>query len=269
MQRYVTFLEESAGIELVLPVSPAAYQWPHEAAIETVTVDQLGDLNFFGGKKLGQTTLSDCILPAQAYPFLSPGAGTNPWAYLEQLEKWIDKGTVVRFLVSGTPVNAAVLIEGVTYREQDGSNDLYADITLRQYRRPETPVLPVQAAAEAAKSRDSATGAADRRSYTVQRGDTLYAIARKFYGDGSLCWRLAAANGVKNANLIYPGQALTIPPLEQLPAAAAKPVSAQAAAATTVSIRRDGTTGETAAAFSVEPKIKNLALEELRKLGGA
>ena len=43
--------------------------------------------------------------------------------------------------------------------------------------------------------------------------------------------RLAAANGIANANLIRPGQVLTIPPLAQLPAAAARPPSAQIAAA--------------------------------------
>lgn len=233
MIRLITFLEEAAGTELVLPVTPASYEWAHEAVIETVTVDQLGDLNFFGGKKMGSTTLRDCLFPAQSYPFLSPGAGTNPWTYLEQLEKWCDKGTVVRWLVSGTPVNAAVLIAGVTYREQDGTNDVYADITIRQYQQPETPVIPAQADASAAATRNSDTGAASARTYTVQSGDTMWAIARKFYGDGSLCWQLAAANGVANANLIYPGQTFTIPPRDQLPGAGAKPASAQLAEATT------------------------------------
>ena len=88
MLRLITLLDETGGVELVLPVTPAGYEWPHEAAIETVTVDQLGDLNFFGGKKMGSTTLRDCILPARAYPFLSPGARADPWAYLEQLERW-------------------------------------------------------------------------------------------------------------------------------------------------------------------------------------
>lgn len=237
MLRLITFLEETAGVELVLPVTPSSYQWAHEAAIETVTVDQLGDLNFFGGKRMGSTTLHDCLLPAQAYPFLSPGAGTNPWLYLEQLERWVDRGTVVRWLVSGTPVNAAVLLEGVTYREQDGTNDLYADITLRQYTQPETPVLPAEpsaSGAETAASRDSATGTATAKTCTVASGDTLWGICRRYYGDGSLAWRLAAANGIANANLIRPGQVLTIPPLAQLPAAAARPPSAQIAAATKV-----------------------------------
>ena len=168
---------------------------------------------------------------------MSPGAGTNPWLYLEQLERWVDRGTVVRWLVSGTPVNAAVLLEGVTYREQDGTNDLYADITLRQYTRPETPVLPAEPSASGAgtaASRDSATGTATAKTCTVASGDTLWGICRRYYGDGSLAWRLAAANGIANANLIRPGQVLTIPPLAQLPAAAARPPSAQIAAATKV-----------------------------------
>lgn len=51
MLRLITLLDETGGVELVLPVTPAGYEWPHEAAIETVTVDQLGDLNFFGERK--------------------------------------------------------------------------------------------------------------------------------------------------------------------------------------------------------------------------
>ena len=219
MLRLITFLEEAAGVELVLPVTPSSYEWPHEAAIETVTVDQLGDLNFFGGKKMGSTTLHDCLLPAQAYPFLSPGAGTNPWLYLEQLERWVDKGTVVRWLVSGTPVNAAVLLEGVTYREQDGTNDLYITISMRQWQRLETPVLEASGG-QAATERDSQTGAAAEKSYTVRAGDCLWSIAEKYYGSGAQYKRLAAANPeIANPNLIYPGQVLTIPPSDDLPAA--------------------------------------------------
>ena len=60
---------------------------------------------------------------------------------------------------------------------------------------------------------------------------TLWGICRRYYGGGSLAWRLAAANGIANANLIRPGQVLTSPPLAQLPAAAARPPSAQIAAA--------------------------------------
>ena len=232
MLRLFTFLDEAAGRELVLPVSPASYEWSHGAVIESVTVDQLGNLNFFGGRRMGSTTLRDCLLPAQNYPFLAPGADADPWGYLEQLERWVDNGTVVRWLVSGTSVNAAVLLENVSYREVDGTNDLYADITLRQYLHPETPVLPTVATTTATAGRDASTGAVEAKAYTVQSGDTMWHICRNFYGNGDLSWRLAAANGIKNANLIRAGQTLTIPPVDQLPAAASKPPSVKTANAT-------------------------------------
>lgn len=49
------------------------------------------------------------------------------------------------------------------------------------------------------------------RTYTVVPGDTLWAIAEKFYGDGSKYPQIAEASGVPNPDLIHPGQVLTIP----------------------------------------------------------
>ena len=39
----------------------------------------------------------------------------------------------------------------------------------------------------------------------------MWGIARRYYGDGTLAWKLASYNGIPNANLIYPGQKVTIP----------------------------------------------------------
>lgn len=44
--------------------------------------------------------------------------------------------------------------------------------------------------------------------YTVQYGDTMFAIGRSF---GVSIWDIAEANGVLNLNTIYAGQALRIP----------------------------------------------------------
>lgn len=51
------------------------------------------------------------------------------------------------------------------------------------------------------------------RTYTVKRGDTLWALAKKYYGNGSLFPRIFDANRdkLKNPNLIYVGQVLRIP----------------------------------------------------------
>ncbi len=49
--------------------------------------------------------------------------------------------------------------------------------------------------------------------YTIEKGDTLWAIASKYYDDGSKYPHIVDANieVIKNADLIYPGQAIRIP----------------------------------------------------------
>ena len=49
------------------------------------------------------------------------------------------------------------------------------------------------------------------RIYTVVSGDTLWAIAERFYGDGNRYQQIADANGIPNPDLIHPGQVVTIP----------------------------------------------------------
>lgn len=47
--------------------------------------------------------------------------------------------------------------------------------------------------------------------YTVQKGDTLWHIAKSFYGRGTEFTKIVKANKIRNPNLIYPGQVLQIP----------------------------------------------------------
>lgn len=229
MLRTMSFVEPATSKELVLPVTPAKYFWRHPARIEVVRLDQLGEATLYGGYAMGDCTLENVLLPAQLYPFCVPGARAAPYAYLETLERWCDAGARLQWMVSGTPVNASVLLAEITQGERDGTNDVYITITMRQWRKLEAPVLAVSGGS-AATARDSQTGASATKTYTVQAGDCLWSLAEQFYGDGSLCRRLAAANPeITNPNLIYPGQVLTIPPADRLPAANADSPSVQAA----------------------------------------
>lgn len=51
------------------------------------------------------------------------------------------------------------------------------------------------------------------RTYTVKKGDTLWGIAKQFYGNGAEYTKIYDANSgqVANPNLIYPGQIFVIP----------------------------------------------------------
>lgn len=52
-----------------------------------------------------------------------------------------------------------------------------------------------------------------QRTYTVKRGDCLWNIAKRFYGNGASYTKIYDANTKKiaNPNLIYPGQVFVIP----------------------------------------------------------
>ncbi|TFF27795.1 LysM peptidoglycan-binding domain-containing protein [Jiella endophytica] len=56
-------------------------------------------------------------------------------------------------------------------------------------------------------------GYAGFQPYTVRSGDTLSAIARRFYGDASRFTVIVEANAhiISNPNVIFPGQQLRIP----------------------------------------------------------
>ena len=218
-------------MELALPVTPSSYAWSVGRRVETVQLDQLGEINLPGGTAMGSCTL-EALLPARLYTFCNPGAQADPERYLSQLERWCAQGRVLRFLVSDTSLNVPVLLEQVSREERDGTNDVYATLSLRQYQKPSVPVLAVEGNGEETDS-PSDPGAALERTYTVVKGDTLWGIARRFYGKGSLYTRIADANSgiIKNPNLIYPGQVLTIPPLAQLPGETALTGSAAVAAA--------------------------------------
>ncbi|MFF0543489.1 LysM peptidoglycan-binding domain-containing protein [Nocardia thailandica] len=49
------------------------------------------------------------------------------------------------------------------------------------------------------------------QTYTVEPGDTLWAISERFYGDGNRFHEIAAASGIDNPDLINVGQVVTIP----------------------------------------------------------
>jgi hypothetical protein len=75
----------------------------------------------------------------------------------------------------------------------------------------EAPAAPTQAPAAPAAAPAAPIEAPAKRIYTVVSGDTLWAIAERFYGDGSQYPKITSANGIANPDLIMVGQALTIP----------------------------------------------------------
>ena len=96
----------------------------------------------------------------------------------------------------------------------DGTTVLWTPncyVTEAERAAEEQAVAAEQAQQAPAPAAPAPTATPAPQTYTVQRGDTLSAIAKRFYGHASEYRRIAAANNIANPDLIHPGQQLVIP----------------------------------------------------------
>ncbi len=195
---------------LTMPVTPPDYEFAVGRRMETVNISTLGDVFRPGGRSRWSRTFP-FLLPAQEYAFMETGSRAEPQYYLERLQDWCLNKLPVRFIITQTEINLTVYIEEVTVREQDGTADRYVDVTVRECVDPQT--LTVGTTKQVGR-RSADDTPEQEQSHTIQKGDTLGMICRRFYGNSGAKYynALAAYNGIKNPHLIYAGRTIRIPP---------------------------------------------------------
>ncbi|WP_312643992.1 LysM domain-containing protein [Hydrogenoanaerobacterium sp.] len=209
------FIFKDRSKELALPVTPESFVVDYGIRIETVNIHDVGDADIAGKKTLATIKL-ECMFPERDYDFAD--AEDEPYGYVKTFQKWSLRGTVLRFIVSDTPVNIPVRIESIAYGEQDGTNDVYATITLREHKALEAvQIADTSAAVNKPRAGESNTLSSDL-AYTIQYGDTMCAICRKYYGNDKPATynALARYNGIPNANIIMAGRVINIPSKSKL-----------------------------------------------------
>lgn len=211
---------------MLLPVTPSKLTVKIKGSNKTLTLVNEGEINFL--RKPGLTEISfDAVLPMLgAYPF--SGSYQRPDYYLSTFEKLMTSATPFRFIVSRVSPSGALLydtnmkvsLENYTVTEDAAKGpDVTVSLSLKQYidyaTKTVTVVTPSASSAPAVReeTQRETSSAPKVTTYTVQPGDCLWSIARKFYGNGSLYTRIYEANldKLKNANAIYGGQVLIIP----------------------------------------------------------
>src|SRR4051794_23796077 len=80
--------------------------------------------------------------------------------------------------------------------------------------QPVQPIQPIQQVSDTSPTVTTvatATPTITGNSYTIQKGDTLFKIARAKYGDASAVRKIKEANPGLDANHIKPGQKINLP----------------------------------------------------------
>lgn len=226
----------------LMPQTPAKLSVKIKGQNKTVTLLDEGEINLLKYPGLTEISLS------LTFPMLS--AEKRPDYYLSLLERAKTRRQTTQFLLTRSSpsgvllydTNLKVSVEDYTTNEAATTGlDVSVDIKLKQYRDYGTQTITfaksstasaseTQTASEertSEKAADTASAAqaftiekeraADTaptaQTYTVKHGDTLWSIAKTYYGNGAAYATIYEANKtvIQNPNRIFAGQVLTIP----------------------------------------------------------
>ncbi|WP_368292877.1 LysM peptidoglycan-binding domain-containing protein [Dehalobacter sp. TBBPA1] len=196
---------------LQLPVPPSCFDITQGNLNTTVNIQGTGEINLIGKEKLATITLNS-FFPKEEYYFCQYSGFPSPYDCVSRIESWRKSGKPVRLIITSTDINISVSIERFQYGEKgEGTGDVYFTLELKEYRQIGTQIEAMSTLTNQSQSQNSrATQRSVPSSYTVKSGDTLWAIAKRFYGDGAKYPTLAAKNNIKNPSLIYAGQVLKL-----------------------------------------------------------
>lgn len=199
------------------PVNPFGITVNRNKKYETAEIINIGEIDFSDNSKKIKEISFDTLLPIQYDAFCRYRPVPDPIQTIKNLEKWMEQKEPVRLIITNFDFNDLVIISGIVEDEKAGeTGDKYLTFTFRAWRELKIETLPVVKPKNPPLKPNRPNPKPKPRIYTVVRGDSLWKIAKKFYGKGSK-WPTIYNNAQnkkvigKNPNLIYPKQKLVIP----------------------------------------------------------
>ncbi len=190
------------GDKFTIPVTPSKYDVTTGQNNRVVDILDFGEAQLFGNPQLTRLSFS-CFFPATVheYPFVV-GDSLSPTEAVEKITKWKESKKPVRVVITDSPFNLSMAIKEFTWREQDGSRDIYYTIKFIEWKDLNTP------AANNNKEINSATGLKNRTTENVPpkpsaigRTKDILEASKKAYGTVSKWRSVANSNGIVNLAL--------------------------------------------------------------------
>jgi LysM repeat protein len=217
-----------------LPLNPSELKTSEASKNRVSSVINLGDINIPDVRGLNDITFS-AFFPRHWSNGCACGMKElkSPISYVntimgmkntKQPIRLVLAGNIHQILKANNNTSCLFLIEDMSYEIKAGEEeDIHYTIKLKQYKNFEprtvsiakpkpTPTNPKPKPSITIKPAPRPVAPTpQKRGYTVQPGDSLWEISRRYYGDGSQYMRIANANGINNPSLIRTGQWLVIP----------------------------------------------------------
>ena len=222
---------------LTFPITPGDLTITNGSNNKVVTLINEGDINILKSPSLTEVTF-DARFPMRKYPYAREFADFE--SYWDKFKELKEKKQSFRFIVARTTPNGSrtwdtnllMSLEEVSIKEDaDEGDDVILTFNLKQYKEYGVVILkdPNDLSQYTSQKRVKKELPISRvvQTYTVKSGDTLWAIAQKYYGNGSKYTVIYDANKTIIENTakehgkasssggrwIFPGTKLTIPKL--------------------------------------------------------
>lgn len=203
--RNILIITDDGQFELA--VNPKQISVSGDNSDKTMELLNLGTVMLPGHRNPLKITIQT-FLPASNSPFYK---GITPEKIIAMIDKAKDGQRSIRLIISGTDINHKFIINSASRNYIEGQKDITVSWSLTEDR-----MSSVRAVASAAKKTD--TGLNERpgdeeipKSVTLVKGDTLWDLAVKYYGDGTQWIKIAEANGIKNPKSLQIGTVLEMP----------------------------------------------------------
>lgn len=208
-----------------LPVNPEELEVSTNQAVEKYEILKLGQIAVPTHMELKEYSF-EAELPNESLHYVvTPKGFIDAEEYLKVFSEWREQLVPVRFLAGKTTknkldndaINTLVLIESLTITEKAGEEkDKYVSFKLVEYKehaKQEYVLLIDKKSGKKTSSKKEEKNPKSSGTYVVKSGDTLYAIAKKYYNDGSKYPKIYNANKniISNPSVIKVGMKLVIP----------------------------------------------------------
>lgn len=163
-----TFTLAGGTSSISFPVSPANFEVTNPQNNTIVNINNLGAINMLGKRGLSSVRFSS-FFPAQAYSFVQTLSASSPYDYVAQVKKMKESGQPCTISISGTDVSMPCSIENFTYKEKDGTGDVYFELELKEYRY----IMPASSATNATTGLKSRVASAVGEKQTTCLGTAM------------------------------------------------------------------------------------------------
>lgn len=203
--RTVLLITDDGQFEL--SVNPPEISVTQDNKDKTIDLLNVGEINVPGKRGLVRVTLAT-FLPDSNSPFYT---GTAPERIVQAVKKAKNGQKPIRIIISGSDVNTLFNVSSMNETYKEGQGDIYISWSFVELRDLNTG----QVASFVRRYTD--TGLCTRstkrsvpKAVTVQSGDTLWNLARRYYDDGSRWKDIALANDMYE-DAPVPGMRLILP----------------------------------------------------------